>query len=329
MARLKLSSSSRYVTAVRQMGFYLVTSVVFMLIMVVAFTVFFYYAEDFGGWLDTFYFVVITVRTIGFGDFTPDSSLGKLGTIFLAILPATVFLGASLVVLETIMKSLEQVWKEWMLEKNKDHTIVIADLDLLQSIVHELAAHEHPFVIVHNRAMLDLPAPLGQWTLDSNYLYGDPKHDQTLEQARIQQASHIIIATDSDADNLYILVTAKGLNPDIHATVRVNHEMTQERFRTVGADYLLPSSTIVGRMLSQAAVSPICSNFLVQLNTRTHDPFLIQEPVTDAQDGKPVREEFPKAVALFSDGEYRYNVEKETLRLGDIVLSIDEKLAPS
>ena len=122
------------------MSFYLVTSFIFMAVMVVGFTAYFFVVEDFGGVLETFYFVIVTVRTIGFGDYSPQTNAGRIGTILLALLPATVFLGASLVVLETAMKSLEQIWRKWMLGKNNNHTIVIAHTDLLASIVHELDA---------------------------------------------------------------------------------------------------------------------------------------------------------------------------------------------
>lgn len=313
-------------TAARQMSFYLVTSFIFMAVMVVGFTAYFFVVEDFGGVLETFYFVIVTVRTIGFGDYSPQTNAGRIGTILLALLPATVFLGASLVVLETAMKSLEQIWRKWMLGKNNNHTIVIAHTDLLASIVHELDAHESPYVILHSAPMLDLPQAVAEAVNDSNFLYGNQGSDETLIQAGVKKAAHIIIATQSDAENLYVLVTAKGLNPEIKATVRVNEEATQARFLTVGADYLLPSATILGRMLSQAAVSPICSKFLVQLNTRTQDPFIKQVEPLEEDIGKAVREAFPRAVALYTDGEYRYNVEQETLRKDDVVLLIDERM---
>jgi voltage-gated potassium channel len=76
---------------VRRLGFYLAASALFMLAMVLCFTVFYHFVEGLD-WLDSFYFTVITTRTIGFGDISPQTDAGKLGTILNALVPATIFL---------------------------------------------------------------------------------------------------------------------------------------------------------------------------------------------------------------------------------------------
>jgi len=67
-------------TLLRRMGFFLIVATGFMIAMLAVFTVFYHFAEDLG-WLDAFYFTVITTRTIGFGDISPTTTIGKIGTI--------------------------------------------------------------------------------------------------------------------------------------------------------------------------------------------------------------------------------------------------------
>jgi len=311
---------------VRRMGFYVVSSIIFMVVMMAGFTFYFMHVEDIS-LLDAFYFTVITTRTIGFGDIHPQTALGKWGAIATALLPATVFLGASLVILETLIGKLEEYWKVALMKSHKNHTIVIADDALLPSIVGELRALDSKFVMIGRTAFDDLPREVAEIAYDANYIKGDPTSDAVLRQSQVERAETILIATDSDATNLYVLVSAKGINPDIQATVRVNHPKTEQKFRTVGADHLLPSSALLGRMLSQVSAKPVSSNFLINLNTRTTDPFMVEFTPEAEQCGQPVRAVFPSAIAVFSNGKYLYNLEHETLREGDTVLAISLQFA--
>jgi voltage-gated potassium channel len=297
-----------------------------MAVMLVGFTIFFKHYEGLG-WLEAFYFTVITTRTIGFGDISPDTVAGKWGTIATALLPATVFLGTSMVILDSAIRTLEQYWKVLVMKSHKNHTIVIANLPLLPSIIHELQALGNDFVVIADTPALELPPNIADLTNDYNYLKGDPANDSVLRQAKIDKAETILIATESDSTNLYVLVSAKGINPDILATVRVNNPKTEDKFRTVGADHLLPSSALLGRMLSQVSARPVSSNFLLNLNTRTTDPFMVEYSPSPEQCGQPVRSVYPSAIAVFSNDKYLYNLEHETLREGDTVLAISLQFA--
>ena len=306
---------------VKRMGFFLAASVVFMAAMLLVFTVFYHFVEDLS-WLDAFYFTVVTTRTIGFGDISPQTAAGKIGTILNALLPATVFLGASLVLLESLFNTLELYRKDLLMNRHKHHTIVIADVELVPSIVGEYLVDEEDFVIIGATPMKELPDAVLDSVNDANYLCADPTSDAAMQKARIDQARRILIATSDDTVNLMALVTAKGLNPEVKASVRVNDGGNEAKFQAVGADYALPTCQILGRMLSQAAVNPIAHGFLVNLSTHTRDPFLEEHGADSHAAGKPLRDFYPRAIALFRAGEYLYDVERESVQAGDVVLSI-------
>ncbi len=306
---------------IRRVGFFFTVSLMFMVTMLMVFSAFYHYVEKLD-WLDSFYFTVITTRTIGFGDISPQTVAGKIGTIVNAVLPATVFLGTSLVVLETGMRYLENYWKRLRMKSNRNHDLIVADAEMLESIVTEYTLKNRKFVVVSNVEGGRLPAGLDRYLNEGNLLYGDATQDRILETAQIGHAKSIVIATGDDNFNMYVLVTAKALNPGIKAVVQVNRRETESKFRSVGADILLPAATVLGRMLSEAAVSTISHNFLVALHTSTRDPFFQEISVRESDAGRKAREVFPSAITIFRDNNYIFDLERNVLCEDDVVLSL-------
>lgn len=318
------------VVLVKRLGFYLTASLLFVSAMLLAFTVFYYYVEgpanpNINTWLDAFYFTVITTRTIGFGDISPQTTSGKLGTILNALLPATVFLGASLLVLEQFFKHLEGKWKAQLLMLHQHHTVIVAGEDLLPSIIREHESIGHDFVVVGQQPFAELSETLQELLNDSNYLSGNPQEDITLKRAGIERAGHILIATNDDARNIFVHVTAKGLNPGITSVVQVNHLHNEAKFQAVGVELLLPMHRILGRMFARAAVAPVSHQFLIDLNTHSVDPFLEETASTAADEGIEVLQHYPDAVAVHRGERYFYRLRGVRLRQGDIILRIHEQ----
>lgn len=317
---------------IRRTGFVFAASLIIMLVSVLMLTVFYSVVEgdqtEYVGYenrrtiFDWFYFTVITTRTIGFGDITPKTGLGKLGTVFNALLPASLFFGASLVVLEGFFRWLEVAYRRHVMSKLKGHHIVVADEELMESIVQELSLENIPFVCVNPTRFEDLPPRLQESLDDSSYYAGDATRDEVLESVNIRQANAILIATNDDNVNLYVLVTAKGLAPSVKTIVRVNRLETESKFRSVGADQLLPAGTMLGRMLSQAAVSPVAMDFLVCLQTGTAEPNLEEVTIPASHAGRSVRDAVRSPVALYRNGRYEFAIDNQTVQEGDIVLRI-------
>ncbi len=310
----------------RRVGFYLTASAGFMMVMISGFTVFYRYVENLS-WLDAFYFTVITTRTIGFGDISPQTMAGKMGTIFNALLPATIFLGASLVILERMFQSLELYWKGRLMKKHRNHTIIVADTALLESIIGECIVDKQDFIVISRDALSDLPPSLHDIISESDFLTGDPTRNPVLKQARIETAQRILIATSDDVTNLFVLVSSKSLNPEIKTIVRVNQKETEEKFKAVGADDLLSTSDILGKLFLQAAIHPVAHHFLVKLHTNREDPFLEESRIPEEHIGKPVRSIYPQAIALFREGRYLYDLELEKFCGGDILIGLRFKFS--
>ncbi len=314
---------------IRRLGFVLAASLAIMLVSILTLTFFYWLVEgDQGkgrGIFDWLYFTVITTRTIGFGDITPETYWGKIGTIFNALLPASLFFGASLVVLEGFFRWLEDGYRRYRMKNFSDHHIVVADSELMESIVQEYTLDRRPFVCVGTDRIEDLPPRLQETLDETNYYCGDPTRDEILEAVNVRKASVIVIATHDDNVNLYVLVTARGLAPEIKTIVRVNRLETESKFRSVGADELLPAGTMLGRMVCQAAVSPVALDLMIRLQTGTRAPFLHEVRIGPEKAGTAVREAFDSVVAVFRDGEYVFDLDEFILQNKDVVLRIGER----
>jgi len=105
----------------------------------------------------------------------------------------------------------------------------------------------------------------------------------------------------------------------------VNNDDATSKFKSVGADVVLPTGTVMGRLLSQAAMSTLIHNFLLGLNTHTKDPFLEEAVIGSQGAGKKVRELYPFSVVVYRKEKYIYDINDLTLEEYDIVISIFQK----
>lgn len=316
---------------VQRTGFVLAVSILMMLFFILTLSVLYYIVEgdqrayathqsELRSYFDWLYFTVITTRTIGFGDITVKTTLGKGLTIFNALLPASLFFGASMVLLDRFFHWIHDEYRRRLMRQHQHHHILVSDPDLLENIVEEYRADGRPFLCITQTPLEELPRHLREMLDDTNYHVGDPTRGDVLDAVNITEADAILIATPDDAVNLFILVTVRQKAPGIRTIVRVNRPDTEDKLRAVGADVLLPATRMLGRMISQAASHPVLLDLLVRLQTRTITPSLEEEPITPAMEGRPAREAVPDAVAVYRAGEFHFALGELVLAAGDVVL---------
>jgi voltage-gated potassium channel len=227
-------------------------------------------------------------------------------------------------VMQMSMKKLEVGWRRYMMNRITNHDIIVTDNELLEPILAEYIANGREFVILSTKPFEDV-SPHIRENLDENHYYmGDPTRNEVLEHVGVKRASTIIIALGDDSENIYTLVTARAIAPGIKTVVRVNHDDAREKFRSVGADVVLPTGTVMGRMLSQAAISSLIHQFLLGLNTHTMDPFLKESSVSVKEVGKQVREVHKRAAAVYRKNSFIYDLNNLELQKGDVVISIEK-----
>jgi voltage-gated potassium channel len=212
---------------------------------------------------DAFYMALMTLTTVGYGEVHPLSFQGRMFASFLMLVGvATVFvsfgiLGDTLLRLE-LADYFGYRRRTRMLQHVAGHYIVCGAGRVGRSVVLELLRGGAQVVLIDNNpARLKWGDALGIPTLTA-----DASKDETLREARIDTAAGLVSAISSDAENVYVTLSAKVLNPSLHVAVRVSDEQAEEKLRRAGADTVLTPYTYIGHRLAQSLLRPHVVDFL-------------------------------------------------------------------
>ena len=222
------------------------------------------------GWslANSFYATIVTIGTVGFGDFYPVTQAGKLFAIFIIVFGVGTMAYTFATVMETFMEgSLKKVLGRGKLEKRikkmEDHYIICGYGKIGNLICGELAHEQIEFVVVENN-------PVVIQTIEDKgfaYVNGNAAEDKTLLAAGIRMAKGIVCALPKDADNLYVVLAAKELNPDLYVLSRFEDNASERRLMKAGADRVISPYKVGGTRMSQAILRPAMLDF-IEITTR-------------------------------------------------------------
>lgn len=213
--------------------------------------------------VDAAYMAVITLSTVGFGEITPLSEAGRIFTIGLIMggagLAAYAFTNVA-----TFMMSGE--WRAYwdqrrhtrMLAHLEDHIIVCGYGRVGRHVARGLRADGLPFVVIDSS--LEKIARVQA----AGYLaiHGNAAIDADLKAAGIDRARGLAAAVNSDAENVFIVLTARGLNPNLLILARANYEDSESKLLRAGADHVILPYSIAGRRISTLLARPHVADFL-------------------------------------------------------------------
>ena len=217
------------------------------------------------GWplFDAFYMALITLTTVGYGEVHPLSFQGRMFASFLMLVGvATVFvsfaiLGDTLLRLE-LADYFNHRRRTRMLQHIAGHYIVCGAGRVGRSVVLELLRAGAKVVLIDNEpGRVEWGESLGVLTLTA-----DASKDETLRQARIDTAAGLVAAISSDAENVYVTLSAKVLNPSLYVAARASDEQAEEKLRRAGASTVLTPYTYIGHRLAQSLLRPHVLSFL-------------------------------------------------------------------
>ncbi len=217
-------------------------------------TVGYYLIED--GWslMDAFYMTVITITTIGYGEIHPLSREGRFFTVFLIVfglgttaLFATHF--ARLILENALKGNLGKRKMEKMISKLANHFIVCGFGRIGRAICAELQEKNIPFVVVESS---EEAVELARHRL-YHVIHGNATTDLVLLSAGIRKARGLVSALSSDADNLYLSLTARELNAKLYIVVRGEGEGVESRMHRAGADIVVSPFKLGGKQIAQIA----------------------------------------------------------------------------
>jgi voltage-gated potassium channel len=272
--------------------------------------------------LDALYMTAITVSTVGYGDVIglDDKPFGKIFAI------AFVFLGTGTVaylfttlaayIIEGELKRVFRRRKmDKRIEKMKNHYIVCGIGMVGLYIVHELyQTKRHLVAIDSNEGRLD---DLKAHNIDIDMVIGDATENEILEKAMVQNAKGLFATTNSDNDNIVIVLTAKQLNPGLKIISRCTDTKNADKLKRAGADTVVALNYIGGMRMASEMIRPHVTSFLDKM-LRDRDSLLRVEevhiPKRSPYVGKAVKEMNIESLgnvlliaARKADGDWVYN----------------------
>ncbi len=217
------------------------------------------------GWSisESLYMTVITLTTVGFGEVRPLSAAGQHFTIlFLVISVATVGFSISTVIAYLFEGQIGFAMRERRMEKKlgrmKDHYIVCGAGDVGREVVHEFRRSGTPFLVVERDPEHSELAD----EEDVLFVAGDASEEAILSHARIEQAAGLVAVLPSDADNVFVTLTARQMQPDLVIIAKGTDENATAKLRRAGANRVITPAKIAGRRIASSILRPSVVNFL-------------------------------------------------------------------
>jgi voltage-gated potassium channel len=213
--------------------------------------------------IDALYMAVITISTVGFGEVKPLSPAGRLFTIGLIVTGVGTALYLFAVTAELLIEGrLREYFGRTAMERKihqLDGHVVICGYGRFGKVVaEELARNSVPLVVIDHDVAKE--PELRQAGLP--YLIGSVLEDGVLEQAEIRRARAIVIATASDADNVYVTLSAREKNPVIRIHARGESEAGLRRLKLAGADQVISAYQWGGMRMASSIIRPSVVDFL-------------------------------------------------------------------
>jgi len=212
---------------------------------------------------DAFYMTLITVSTVGYAEVHPLSFYGRIFNSFLIFFGVTMMLlavgGMTQVIIELeLTQYFGKRRTTKMINKLHDHIIVCGFGRVGRGAAHELQRASVPFLIV------DKSEDRVEWAMRDGMLavLADATDDETLKHAGVLRAKGLIATLQSDADNLFVILSAKALKPTLQVSARVASEQSERKMRLAGADHVFAPYDMTGNRMAQVMIKPHVFQFI-------------------------------------------------------------------
>ena len=214
-------------------------------------------------WFDGFYMVVTTLTTIGYQEVHPLSHAGRVFNVFVILAGVSLVLLAVGALSQALLEfELQNFFGRRRMEREigrlDGHYIICGMGRVGRSVARELARKPVPFVIIENVETKRQRYASENWLV----IAGDATQEQIVRQAQIERARGLVAATTTDATNLYIVLTARGLNPRLKIIARASEDGAEKHLLTAGADSVVSPYSFAGQRIAQSLLRPHVVSFL-------------------------------------------------------------------
>src|SRR5438874_7889064 len=214
-------------------------------------------------WVDAFYMTLTTITTVGYAEIRSLSHAGRVFNSFLILFGvSTMFLTIGAMTQTIIDFELEdrtgERRKKRMIEHLHDHFIVCGFGRVGRNASQEFQRANVPFLVI------DRSEDRVEKAISSGLLavVADATRDDSLRHAGIMRARGLITALPTDAENLFVILSARTLNPNLTVVTRASEEEAEEKLRRAGADIVFSPYSITGRQLADSLLRPHVAEFI-------------------------------------------------------------------
>jgi voltage-gated potassium channel len=226
-------------------------------------TLVYMYLENYS-FIDAFFMTIITISTVGFSEVHPLSDTGKIFTsgLIIASLGSLAYVGSNLarfVFDGELVNYLKTYRVDKKIQKLKDHVIIIGYGRNGEQVAMELRDYGLDFVIIDKRENV-----ISRIREDEALLYirGDATHEDVLKQAGVDYARALIATTPDDADNVFVALTARSMNPSLKIVSRASEMESVSKLKRAGVTNVIMPERIGGQRMAKLITQPDVVEFL-------------------------------------------------------------------
>jgi len=287
------------------------------------------------GWTlaDSLYVTVQTLTTVGYGDLPPHTAPGRaFAVVIMLIGVGGVALAASIIVQSVVQSELMSTFGQRRLSKRmsklRQHYIICGSGRVGSHLVRDLLQANVPFVLIENDQQR--AAEFSQRGV--NVLVADATLEESLREVGVQHARGLAACLPNDADNVYVVLTARDLNPNLRIVARAAEEQAEAKLIRAGANHVVAPTIIGGHRMAVALIKPAVSEFMDSITANELGLGFEQVEVDAASSlvGQelrltPIRSELDVVIVSIrrQSGEVFFNPSAQTvIETGDILVAI-------
>ncbi|MBA2176483.1 potassium channel protein [Halobacillus locisalis] len=238
---------------------YQFTGIVFLLILIITFGFMFIEKITF---FDSLWMTVVSILAVGYGDLVPKHTSGKIFALILIPIAMgfttymLTYLAASMIE-GRLSKKWERKKRMKRIKKMENHYIICGYEQVGEQVLEELRNHNYDIVIIESHEGNTHRIPE-----DATYLLGDAKQNEVLEEAGVSRAHGLVATTSNDSTNVFITLSAKGINPDLKVISRAENAESEDKLKRAGADEVVNPSNLGGRRMALSLIKPVSMRYV-------------------------------------------------------------------